>query len=80
VDCSLALDGLEAAQVHLASVEQPNAPPHQPRHDMQGHLVDQPGSQPLPGDADPASQQDVLPVRDRARLLHRSRDTPVTNV
>jgi hypothetical protein len=36
---------------------------------MQHDLVDQPGGQPLPGDADPASQQDVLAVRDRAGLL-----------
>ncbi len=35
VDRALALDGLDAAQIHLARIEQPNSPPHQLRHDMQ---------------------------------------------
>ena len=49
VDCSLALDGLDTTQVHLTSVEQPNAPAHQLRHDMQHDLVHQPVGQRLLG-------------------------------
>ena len=69
MDCSLALDGLDAAHIHLRRVEQPNAPSHQLRHDVQHDLVDEPGGQRLPRDAGPAGQQDVLAVRDRAGLV-----------
>jgi hypothetical protein len=69
VDCSLALGSLDAAQIHVGGVEQPNAPADQLRHNMQYDLVDQPGVQRLPRDADAAGQQDVFAIRDRAGLL-----------
>jgi hypothetical protein len=37
----LAWDGLDAAQVHLVSVEQPDASADQLRHDVQRDLVGQ---------------------------------------
>jgi hypothetical protein len=51
VDCSLALDALDAPQIHLATVEQPNSPPHQLRHNMQHDLVHQSRRQRLLRDA-----------------------------
>ena len=46
VNRSLALDTLDAPQIHLATVEQPNSPPHQLRHHVQHDLVTSPAASP----------------------------------
>jgi hypothetical protein len=52
---SLAVDGLDAVQIHLGGAGHPYAPADQLRHDMEHDLIDQPGGQRLLGDGWPMS-------------------------
>lgn len=52
VDRALAVDCLDAAQIHPDGAEQPYASAEQHRRDMQHDLVDHPGGKGLLGDAD----------------------------